>query len=99
MKMFYNNCECLEKLMYYGKVKPFTHNYDLSIMSDEPEVGTLCLVNNVVENIGHMENNKWVVKKEVKEELFPINYCPICGKEIMYKTLSDDMIHRLTKNS
>ena len=99
MKAYFDNCKCLERLILIGKVRPFTHNYDLSNYAEEVEVGTLCWVNQKIEDNGDYENYTWVSNIEINDELYPINYCPICGKEIKYKVLSDEFVHRLTKKN
>ncbi len=98
MKVFYDSCKCLDKLIVLDKVRPFTHSFDTSNIFDDIEVGTLCLVNKTVEDNGQWEDNVgWISNIEVKDELYPINYCPICGRKIEYKELSEEAVYRLTK--
>ena len=84
MKDTINNCKCLNELILIGKILPYTKEYDLSLYANQDiEEGTLCFVNDIVEDI-----------EEVKKELYPIEYCPICGKQIEYKK---EMRLRMTK--
>ena len=78
-------CECMEELIERGKVMqhvpPYTQLSEGVIADD----GELCMVNDVVEDLGYYDEYTWVSNINAYKELYPIKYCPICGKEIKYK--------------
>ena len=85
MKKAIDLCKCLEKMIIIGKVMPFSEKGFLSYYSDEVEEGTLCLAINQVSDNGYYEGYDYISNFEVETELFPINYCPVCGKQIKYE--------------
>ena len=88
MLVNYDNCKCMEMLLLINKVKPYTRNYDLSNYAREVEEGTLCFVSKKIEDNGYYDDINWIQNIEIKYELYPINNCPICGRQIKYKELT-----------
>ncbi len=78
-------CKCMEDLIAKGKISqhvpPYTHLADGTIAED----GELCMVNHVAEDYGYYDEYQWVSNIVSYIELYPIKYCPICGKQIVYK--------------
>lgn len=85
MKIVSDTCLCIEKMKLVGKVAPFTKSGESYYFSKDIEEGTLCLVTNNVRDNGYYEKDTWISNIEVEKDYYPINYCPICGKEITYK--------------
>ncbi len=89
MKDAINNCKCINELMLIGNILPYKKGYNLSLYANQDvEEGTLCLANDVV------EDTYFNINKEVIKELYPIEYCPICGKKIEYRK---EKVLRITK--
>lgn len=98
MKVYVDNCNCLDRLINIGMIKQYSHSYNHSGFATEPEVGELCLVSNIIETCWEFDQyvNDWVNSFEIKEELFPINNCPLCGKKIMYRDFDEIFSYKLT---
>ena len=84
MKEAIDLCRCLQKMLILRKVTPYDNSKE-SLFSDSVEEGTLCISNTTVSDNGYYEGINWIYNIEVEEELYPIYYCPICGKRIEYK--------------
>lgn len=81
-----DNCNCLEKLMIIGRVRSFENKDVLSSYAKEVEEGQLCVVfNNISENGDFDEDGNYISFFNTSEELYPIEYCPMCGKRIKYE--------------
>lgn len=84
MKVANELCHCLERLKEMNKVMqhvpPYTRLAD-GFYADE---GELCLVNDLVEDNGYYDGFEWISNIQTYKELYPISYCPFCGKEIKY---------------
>ena len=90
MKESIENCKCIEKLMIIGKVEPYSGYTELSNYAPEDvELGTLCFAQDVVRDDGEWDGYQWVANITINRELFPINYCPIYGKEIKYQKIKE----------
>lgn len=85
-------CECLNKLIIIGRIKEFDEEKDeLSNYSNSVENGQLCLVFDSIEDKGNFnEDGLWDTDFEVVRKLYPIEYCPICGKKISYYKEKDN---------
>ena len=84
MKQVKCTCECLEKLIELGKVTYYCPPYNVLADNVEAEEGQLCLVTQVAEDNGCYDDYNWISNLHIYNELYPIEYCPICGKEIEY---------------
>ena len=84
MKVANNLCKCLEKLKDINKVMAHVPPYTKIADGFMAEEGELCIVNDVIEDNGYYDDYNWVSYIESYKELYPINFCPICGKEIEY---------------
>ena len=74
--MEYNLCECLKELKDLGLVAQYSEKEHLPITYDiSPKEGELCLVSNQF-------NSSW---HEYDDFVYPISYCPICGKKLELK--------------
>ena len=86
MKESIDNCKCIERLMIIGKIEPYTSGTVLSNYApDDVELGTLCFAQDIVTDDGEWDDYGWVANITVSRELYPITYCPVCGKEIKYR--------------
>ncbi|NLC47776.1 MAG: hypothetical protein GX758_00245 [Tenericutes bacterium] len=76
-------CSCMLKLLYLRKIKKYNSFVDrISNYSDIVEEGQLCLVSETIIDEGDIDfNGEWNSNFVVVEELYPIKYCPICGKK------------------
>lgn len=81
-----NACSCIDKMMIIGHVKEYEIGDNVSNYAPcEPIEGQLCLVSDsIVDNGGYNEEGMYETNYEVTKTLYPIDYCPICGKEIKY---------------
>lgn len=81
-----NNCKCITKLMLIGKVKEYDNEIISNYASQDIEKGKLCLISELVEDMSDYdyEKNEWINNFFKYYELYPIDYCPICGKKIEY---------------
>ena len=85
MKKAINTCECLEKLILIGRLAPYIKKEESYYFSKPIDEGTLCLVTNSARDNGYYDADRWISNIEIESDYYPINYCPICGKEIEYK--------------
>ena len=80
-----NNCECLERLLLIGQLKPYNEYSEASnYYNDDVEKGTLCLIQT---KVTYWATDVSMNDMNVEDYLYPINYCPICGKKIEYKKI------------
>lgn len=86
-----NLCDCLIRLELIGKIKRYNSLTDtLSNYSDETIDGEICLVSDViVDNGDYDEEFNFISDIHINQELFKIEYCPICGKRIIYEHKDD----------
>ena len=78
-------CECMKNLMAIGHIKPYCPPYNYMAEGfEDVEEGQLCMANQIAEDLGHYNDYEWVSMIEMYDELYPINFCPICGKKIEY---------------
>ena len=93
-----NNCDCLTKLKLIGKVVPYEpiiFDDTLSYYADEVEEGTLCIANNRCEDNGYYDQDgNYISNIEITKDLYPINYCPVCGKKIEYRKVEYPQLKR-----
>lgn len=81
-----NLCDCLQKLSLINKIKKYESVNLSNYISREVEEGELCLVFDRLVDIGNYDDNfNWNSFFVNEEELYPIEYCPICGKKIEYR--------------
>ena len=78
-------CECMEELIERRKVQRHVPPYSYLAEGTYALDGQLCMVNDVVEDLGYYDDYQWVPNIKAYRELYPIKFCPICGKEIKYK--------------
>ena len=90
---YYDTCECITKLMGLGLVMPYCEPYNTLASGYTANEGDLCIVRENVEDRGYYDDYNWINDIITYKELYPIKYCPICGKEIQYKRSN-----QLTKN-
>lgn len=82
-----NNCYCLEKLQAFGQVQPFSEYSEVSdYYRDEVESGTLCLVQT---KATYWATDVTMNDISINDYLYPIEYCPVCGKKIEYKRIKN----------
>jgi len=86
--MAYKNCDCIDKLIKLGIVKPYNSKSDYLPLEYNAKEGQLCLINSVVEDYGYYDDYTWINDIKVYQELIPIDYCPVCGKKLEYKMIS-----------
>ena len=83
-------CECMEELLYLGKVKQYCPPYNVMAEGfEDTEEGQLCLCTQIAEDIGYYRELEWISVINLYDELYPISYCPICGKKIEYKKIPE----------
>lgn len=80
------SCECMIKLSIIGKVKEYNSSADtLSNYAQEVEDGHMCLVFDSIIDTGDInQDGEWNTNIEVTKELYPIEYCPVCGKKVIH---------------
>lgn len=89
MKEANDLCSCLEKMRLNGRLVPYSKKLNFTVYNSSGlEEGTLCLINNIIRDNGYYEKYEWKSNFEMEIEAYPINYCPICGKEIEYKQMN-----------
>ncbi len=80
-----NNCMCLEKLMIMGQIQPFgTYSEASTFYNEHIDEGTLCLVQS---KATYWATDVSMNDITIDDYLYPIEYCPICGKKIEYKKI------------
>ncbi len=82
-----NNCYCLEKLQAFGQIQPFSECSEASnYYKDTIENGTLCLVQT---KATYWATDVSMNDISVDDYLYPIDFCPICGKKIEYQKIKN----------
>lgn len=92
-----NLCNCMYKLLVIDFVREYREGFNLSNFADEVMEGQLCLVNDEIIDEGDFDQDGiYQTNFQVKKVLYPIEYCPCCGKKIEYKpVISDSHVLRL----
>lgn len=80
-----NLCDCIKGLKHIGLISKYFPPYNTLADNYTAEEGQLCIVNEVMEDYGYYDEYSWVSNIVCYKELYPINYCPVCGKKIEYK--------------
>lgn len=80
MKTSINECHCITKLQLLGYVLPF----DSTTSSEDIEDGTLCLVKKTITDETDYDQEQIFYNIVENYEYYPIERCPICGKNIDY---------------
>lgn len=89
MKRYLRECDHIESLMHSGMMSEYCPPYNqLANGYDEVEEGQICLSTNVYEDNGYYEEFDWIANIMCYKELYPIEYCPICGREIRYERIN-----------
>lgn len=85
---FTNLCSCMSKLLVIDFVREYREGFILSNFADEVHEGQLCLVNDEIVDEGDFDQDGlYQTNFQVKKTLYPIEYCPCCGKKIEYKKI------------
>ncbi len=93
-----NLCSCMSKLILIDFVREFREGFTLSNFADEVHEGQLCLVNDEVIDEGtYDQDGNYQTNFQVKKTLYPIEYCPCCGKRLEYKSIYDKSFMRELK--
>lgn len=81
-----HSCECLRKLILIGMVKPFDSCKGTTCSYlEEAEEGQMCFVSeNIFDEGDYDQSGNWCYHFVVKDEYYPLSFCPICGKKIEY---------------
>ena len=85
-----NACECIQLLMRDGRVSEYCPPYNtLAPGFDDVPEGQVCLSNDVYEDNGCYDfNDDWEYDINHYVELYPIEYCPLCGKKLEYTRIN-----------
>lgn len=95
MLKYLPECNHIQKLMNSGVISEYMPPYNqLAYEYDKVEEGTICLSTNVYEDNGYYEGFDWVANVMCYKELYPIEFCPICGKEIKYARVNNLKLKR-----
>ena len=82
-------CPCIISLMKDGKVSEYCPPYnEVAPQFNDVEEGQLCLAYDIVVDDGGYEDFMWLSDIRVYRELYPIEYCPVCGQKIEYKHIN-----------
>lgn len=85
---FTNLCSCMSKLLVIDFVREYREGFILSNFADGVHEGQLCLVNDEIVDEGDFDQDGlYQINFQVKKTLYPIEYCPCCGKRIEYKPI------------
>ncbi len=80
-----NNCDCLERLLLIGQLQPFSKYSEISnYFNGDIEEGTLCLIQS---KVTYWATDVSMNDINIDDYLYPISYCPICGKKIEYEKI------------
>ena len=83
-----NLCSCMLKLSFVDFVREYRNGFILSNYADDVKEGQMCLVNDEIIDEGEYDQDGiYQTNFKVKKTLYPIEYCPCCGKKIEYKVL------------
>ena len=87
---YVNLCKCMTKFLIIDFVREYKEGFILSNFASDVTEGQLCLVNDeIVDEGDYALDGKYQVNFQVKKTLYPIEYCPCCGKRIEYKPIID----------
>ena len=82
-----NNCNCVEKLLAFGQLQAFnTHSEISNYYNKDIEEGTLCLVQT---KATYWATDVSMNDVTVEDYLYPIDFCPVCGKKIEYERIKN----------
>lgn len=85
-----NLCSCMSKLLLVDFIREYREGFMLSNFASDVHEGQLCLVNDeIVDEGGYDQDGVYQTDFKVKKTLYPIEYCPCCGKRIEYKPIMD----------
>ncbi len=87
---YVNLCKCMTKFLIIDFVREYKEGFILSNFASDVTEGQLCLVNDEIVDEGDYDlDGNYQVNFQVKKTLYPIEYCPCCGKRIEYKLIID----------
>ena len=87
---YVNLCNCMTKFLIIDFVREYKEGFILSNFASDVTEGQLCLVNDEIVDEGDYDlDGNYQVNFQVKKTLYPIEYCPSCGKRIEYKPIID----------
>ena len=87
---YVNLCKCMTKFLIIDFVREYKEGFILSNFASDVTEGQLCLVNDEIVDEGDYDlDGNYQVNFQVKKTLYPIEYCPCCGKRIEYKPVMD----------
>ena len=87
---YVNLCNCMTKFLIIDFVREYREGFILSNFASDVTEGQLCLVNDEIVDEGDYDlDGNYQVNFQVKKTLYPIEYCPCCGKRIEYKPIID----------
>lgn len=87
---YVNLCKCMTKFLIIDFVCEYKEGFILSNFASDVTEGQLCLVNDEIVDEGDYDlDGNYQVNFQVKKTLYPIEYCPCCGKRIEYKPIID----------
>lgn len=87
---YVNLCNCMTKFLIIDFVREYKEGFALSNFASDVTEGQLCLVNDEIVDEGDYDlDGNYQVNFQVKKTLYPIEYCPCCGKRIEYKPIID----------
>ena len=85
-----NLCGCMSKMMLIDLVREYREGFMLSNFASDVYEGQLCIVNDeIVDEGDYDQDGNYQTNFQVKKTLYPIKYCPCCGKRIEYKPIMD----------
>lgn len=87
-----NPCQCILKMSINGQVEEYKNNYsnELSVYSDSVFYGQICMTSDIVRSeITYDDEDGMKEDFIINRVLFPIEYCPVCGKKIEYKVIKE----------
>ena len=88
---FVNLCNCMAKLIIIDFVHEYKDGFILSNFASEVTEGQLCLVSDEIVDEGEFDQDgNYQTNFQVKKVLYPIEFCPCCGKRIEYKPVMND---------
>ena len=88
---FVNLCNSMIKLIIVDFVHEYKDGFILSNFASEVIEGQLCLVSDEIVDEGEFDQDgNYQTNFQVKKVLYPIEFCPCCGKRIEYKPVMND---------
>ena len=87
---YVNLCNCMTKFLIIDFVREYREGFILSNFASDVTEGQLCLVSDEIVDEGDYDyDGTYQTNFQVKKTLYPIEYCPCCGKRIEYKPIMD----------